>query len=148
MLLLVGDKLNTRTLLVVLECLKDRAYHIETVWVWVFGVGCQHEACGEQDFAVWSSPLAGVWVFGAGCQHEACREQDLSVVWSSPPLVVVWVFGAGCQHEACGEQDFAVWSSPLAGVWVFGAGCQHEACREQDLSARWFPPGTPVSSTR
>ena len=24
----VGDKLNTRTLLVVLECLKDRAFHI------------------------------------------------------------------------------------------------------------------------
>ena len=31
--LLVGDKLNTRTLLVVLECLKDRAFHIETVYV-------------------------------------------------------------------------------------------------------------------
>ena len=69
-----------------------------------------------------------VWVFGAGCQPEACGEQDLSAVWSSP-LVVVWVFGAGCQHEACGEQDLsAVWTSTLAGVWVFGAGCQHEAC--------------------
>ena len=33
MYLLVGDKLNTRTLLVVLECLKDRAFHIETVYV-------------------------------------------------------------------------------------------------------------------
>ena len=31
--LLVGDKLNRRTLLVVLECLKDRAFHIETVYV-------------------------------------------------------------------------------------------------------------------
>ena len=28
-----GDKLNTRTLLVVLECFKDRAFHIETVYV-------------------------------------------------------------------------------------------------------------------
>ena len=27
------DKLNTRTLRVVLECLKDRAFHIETVYV-------------------------------------------------------------------------------------------------------------------
>ena len=31
--LLVGDKLNTRTLLVVLECLKERAFHIQTVYV-------------------------------------------------------------------------------------------------------------------
>ena len=31
--LLVGDKLNTRTLLVVLECLKDRAFHIWAVYV-------------------------------------------------------------------------------------------------------------------
>ena len=66
-------------------------------------------------------------MFGPGCQHEACGEQDLSAVWSSP-LVGVWVFGGGCQHEAFGEQDLsAVWSSPLVGVWVFGAGCQHEA---------------------
>ena len=36
-------------------------------------LGDQHEACGEQDLsAVWSSPLVVVWVFGAGCQHEAC----------------------------------------------------------------------------
>ena len=97
--------------------------------VWVFGAGCQHDACGEQDLsAVWSSPLVVDWVFGAGCQHEACGDQDLSAVWSSPTLVVDWVFSAGCQHEACGEQDLsAVWSSPLVGVWVFGAGCQDEA---------------------
>ena len=25
---------------------------------------------------VWTSPLAGVWVFGVGCQHEACGEQN------------------------------------------------------------------------
>ena len=31
--LLVGDKLNTRMLLVVSECLKDRAFHIRTVYV-------------------------------------------------------------------------------------------------------------------
>ena len=31
--MLVGDKLNTRTLLAVLECLKDRALHIETIYV-------------------------------------------------------------------------------------------------------------------
>ena len=29
----VGDTLNTRTLLVVLECLKDRAFHMETAYV-------------------------------------------------------------------------------------------------------------------
>ena len=29
----VGDKLNTRTLLVVLECLKECAFHIRTVYV-------------------------------------------------------------------------------------------------------------------
>ena len=33
MYLLAGDKLNTRTLLVVSECLKDRAFHIRTVTV-------------------------------------------------------------------------------------------------------------------
>ena len=32
-ILLVGDNLNTRTLLVVSECLKDRAFHIRTVYV-------------------------------------------------------------------------------------------------------------------
>ena len=31
--LFLGDKLNTRTLLVGLECFKDRAFHIETVYV-------------------------------------------------------------------------------------------------------------------
>ena len=31
--LLVGEKLNTKTLLVVSECLKDRAFHIQTVYV-------------------------------------------------------------------------------------------------------------------
>ena len=31
--LLVDDKLNKRILLVVLECLKDRAFHIKTVYV-------------------------------------------------------------------------------------------------------------------
>ena len=31
--LLVGDKLNTRTLLLVLDCLKDHAFHTETVYV-------------------------------------------------------------------------------------------------------------------
>ena len=31
--LLVGDKLNTRMWLVVLECLKDCAFHIKTVYV-------------------------------------------------------------------------------------------------------------------
>ena len=29
--LLIGDKLNTRTLIVVFECLKDRAFHIKFV---------------------------------------------------------------------------------------------------------------------
>ena len=33
MYLFVGDKLNRRTLLVVSECLKDRAFHIRTVYV-------------------------------------------------------------------------------------------------------------------
>ena len=31
--MLIGDKLNTRTLIVVLECLKHRAFHIETGYV-------------------------------------------------------------------------------------------------------------------
>ena len=35
------------------------------LWLYSLGV-CQHEACGEQDFAIWSSPLVVVWVFGAG----------------------------------------------------------------------------------
>ena len=31
--MLIGDKLNTRTLIVVLECLTHRAFHIETGYV-------------------------------------------------------------------------------------------------------------------
>ena len=67
---LVGDKLNTRTLLVVLVCLKDRAFHIRTVYVssldangivWRRGNLQFHNASTQQSAKKWTEhPNGGV----------------------------------------------------------------------------------------
>ena len=64
-------KLNTRTLLVVLECLKDRAFHIETVYV--NSLDPSRAALSKQS---WSLPL----------QAEATALQWESVVAGESPV--------------------------------------------------------------
>ena len=69
-------------------------------------------------------PLVVVCVFGAGCQHEACGEQDFAAVWSSPPLVVVWVF-ANMKHVENKTllSDRLLWLE--CGCLVLGANMKH-----------------------
>ena len=47
---------------------------LESGWL-VLGANMKHVE-NKTWSTVWTSPLAGVWVFGAGCQHEACGEQN------------------------------------------------------------------------
>ena len=107
--LLVGDKFNTRTLLAVLECLKDRAFHTETVYVNSLDPsrGCTLQAelivttssgsdssamgeCGRWETPIFIMPLA--WLVSCAMFTKVCAAHInyLEISWFLHYPLTVW----------------------------------------------------------